>query len=322
VGSSRERDESIDRLLRQSLKGPQQAIVTAVCLDAEVVAAMMDGGLSGPALAAAQSHLADCARCQNLLGALAGIDSSAPVVTPQRAHGWLTWAVPLAAVAAGVAIWVAVPHRNAVPVQEAIEVRHAGTEQGGPQVAPAPPAASAERYESSSREISADAKAKKTDDLAKQSADAALPAPAESGPAARSADAMSAARLNASLAETVAIDILSPDPMIRWRLAGSTVQRSTDGGVQWESQRTGTAAALTAGSAPSVSAIWVVGRGGVVLVSTDGGTWRRVPFPEMTDLSAVRARDAQSVSVTTADGRTFSTADAGATWVPRPLQDF
>jgi photosystem II stability/assembly factor-like uncharacterized protein len=79
------------------------------------------------------------------------------------------------------------------------------------------------------------------------------------------------------------------------------------------------AAELTAGAAPSASVCWLVGRAGVVLRTTDGRTWRRVPFPEMTDLSAVRAIDADGnvASVSTADGRTFSTTDGGATWVSR-----
>jgi photosystem II stability/assembly factor-like uncharacterized protein len=34
----------------------------------------------------------------------------------------------------------------------------------------------------------------------------------------------------------------------------------------------------------------------------------------MTDLSAVKATDARSASVSTVDGRTFSTTDGGATW--------
>ena len=110
--------------------------------------------------------------------------------------------------------------------------------------------------------------------------------------------------------------------MIRWRLAGNNVERSTNGGATWETTTTGVSTPLTAGAAPSPTAVWVVGMSGVVLVSTDGRTWRRVPPPEMTNLSAIRARDARSVSVTTADGRIFSTTDAGATWVPGPLQGF
>jgi len=37
----------------------------------------------------------------------------------------------------------------------------------------------------------------------------------------------------------------------------------------------------------------------------------------MTDLTAVRATDARTVSVSAADGRTFSTTNGGQTWVIR-----
>ena len=78
----------------------------------------------------------------------------------------------------------------------------------------------------------------------------------------------------------------------------------------------------TAGVAPSATVCWLVGRNGVVLLTTDGRTWRRLPFPEMTDLSAVRTVDAggRVASVSTADGRTFVTTDAGVTWSPANAQ--
>jgi photosystem II stability/assembly factor-like uncharacterized protein len=72
---------------------------------------------------------------------------------------------------------------------------------------------------------------------------------------------------------------------------------------------------FTAGTAPSRNVCWVVGRAGVVLLSIDGATWQTRPLPEATDLIAVRASDAKTASVTTADGRQFSTTDGGATWV-------
>jgi hypothetical protein len=34
----------------------------------------------------------------------------------------------------------------------------------------------------------------------------------------------------------------------------------------------------------------------------------------MTDLSSVRATDARTASISTVDGRTFSTSDGGVTW--------
>jgi hypothetical protein len=270
---------------------------------------MMDGGLSAPALAAAQAHVADCARCQNLLGAMARIESSAPAETNHRAFGWLTWAVPLTAAAAVVAVWIAVPHQNetaqSVPVPPAASV-----ERRAPEAPVAPDVQ--EKQENKEKFAS------KADDVQLQRREAVTTHPAPSAAAA-----VDALRSSPQRADAVGTEIQSPDPMIRWRVLGSAVERSTDGGTRWAIQPTGIEAELAAGSAASPLVVWVVGRRGAVLVSTDGGgSWRRVQFPEMTDLSAARARDAQSVAVTTSDGRVFSTTDAGLTWVPRPLQGF
>jgi hypothetical protein len=370
VDSSRERDRSIERLLRQSLKTPQNGGVTDSCLDAETLAALLDGGLSGAALEMAESHLVNCARCQSLVGALARIDSAVPPAEPRHAaRGWLAWVVPLTSAAAAVAVWVAVSHHNSARLPQATEIQSqtAGTAAQQP---PAP----AERFQTPAngnngerkqtdvaKELRRDAAPIEADSLNKQSASpkstpssvseaqgsasptaAAAPAvgaapaavagstaaagaapTAPAAPTPPSANMLDSLRLTARRAEVAAaIEIASPDPMVRWRIAGSTVQRSTDGGAGWETQSTGTVAELTAGAAPSPLVCWVVGRGGVVLLSTDGRSWRRVAFPEATDLSAVRPRDARAAAVSTADGRTFSTTDAGATWVPRTLQDF
>jgi photosystem II stability/assembly factor-like uncharacterized protein len=110
------------------------------------------------------------------------------------------------------------------------------------------------------------------------------------------------------------VEIVSPDPSVRWRIAGSVVERSINGGANWNAVPTGVAAELTAGAAPSTAVCWIVGRGGVVLLTIDGRNWRRVAFPEVTELSAVRATDARTASASTADGRIFSTSDGGVTW--------
>jgi hypothetical protein len=339
VDRSPERDESIERLIRQSLKMPAQAGATDACLDAETLAAMMDGGLPEPALAAAQTHVADCARCQSLVGAMARVESSAPVASEHRPVGWLTWAVPLTAAAAVVAVWVALPHRNqTVPSVPAVPAVSDGSLE---RRAPEPPPAAENRLDQQRRTVApqmqeAQEKSKKepapkADDLQKREANTvsapvdSLSAQAETLSARSAIGAASAPRSNTQLAGADAIgpEIRSPDPMIRWRIRGRIVEHSIDGGARWDIQPTGIQAELTAGSAVSSSVVWIVGRNGVVLLSTDaGGTWRRIPFPEMTDLSSARARDARSVAVTTGDGRIFSTTDAGATWVPRPLQGF
>jgi hypothetical protein len=113
-------------------------------------------------------------------------------------------------------------------------------------------------------------------------------------------------------------EFASPDSGSRWRLGASgAIQRSADAGKTWVAQASGVATDLIAASAPSNTVCWIVGRSGVVLLSTDAATWRRLPFPEATDLGAVTATDARTASVTTVDGRVFHTSDGGATWTPR-----
>jgi photosystem II stability/assembly factor-like uncharacterized protein len=111
------------------------------------------------------------------------------------------------------------------------------------------------------------------------------------------------------------VDIQSPDGNIRWRLDGPTVSRTSNGGATWSEQYTGTATPLTAGSAPSPTVCWVVGLRGVIVLSTDGQTWRRIDFPHpAADLIRVTASDSNTATVTAADGRVFRTVDGGRTW--------
>ena len=115
----------------------------------------------------------------------------------------------------------------------------------------------------------------------------------------------------------VATEIASPDPRVRWRITGASLQRSTDGGVTWATQATGTTARLAAGSAPQPEVCWVVGDGGTVLLSIDGLSWQRVLFPIDAALVSVSATGADAATVTASDGRTFVTADRGRTWSRR-----
>jgi hypothetical protein len=128
------------------------------------------------------------------------------------------------------------------------------------------------------------------------------------------------------VAFAAASEIRSPQAAYRWRIVPpSGIQRSVDGGVTWSvvnpvlakdaaAQRDSSQMVLTTGSSPSRDICWIVGRAGVVLLTTDGATWQRRPIPETVDLTVVRAVDARSATVTTADGRQFVTADGGVTW--------
>jgi len=117
--------------------------------------------------------------------------------------------------------------------------------------------------------------------------------------------------------ETVIVS--SSNPASRWRiLQGGAVQRSSDGGATWQTQNTGVSETLSSGSSPSPSVCWLVGPQGIVLRTTDGRSWTRIPFPEAVPLASVRATDDQTATVTTADGRQFVTGDGGRTWTRAP----
>jgi hypothetical protein len=379
VSGSRERDDAVERLLRQSR--PQSGRVTDACLDAETVAAWLDGGLSGPALDMAQSHVADCARCQAMVGSIARIESRVPQVSPERtARPWLAWLLPLTAAAAAIAIWVAVPRYSRSPLPATANVepiapsvsRDARTSRERDQTKPSFAADEQKQLDSLTarksdakdhlqptldapelRNDAARLKPEASKPIAPPSAgklrvreeasnaavagataaSSAAPAPPAAAPSAAAAPAPPTTaladkaaepnRANERAAQRALNELAAPSSPARWRIAGSGLQRSTNGGQLWEDVSTGVTTPLTAVAAPSASVCWVAGRGGVVLLSTDGNTWRRVPFPETTDLAAIRATDSRSASVTTADGRTFDTSDGGVTWVLRqPVQEF
>ena len=107
----------------------------------------------------------------------------------------------------------------------------------------------------------------------------------------------------------------TPDPTVKWRIAAlGFVERSEDGGATWKGQEVDATAALLAGSAPDGKTCWVVGRNGLVLVTKDGRTWKKIPPPASRDIVAVSAEDASSATVTTADGQRFSTHNSGKKW--------
>ena len=145
----------------------------------------------------------------------------------------------------------------------------------------------------------------------------AAPAPsaAAAAAAAEPRNELADERQGLRAAQVAPVVIPSPDPDVRWRLVGTTVERSTDGGRTWRTQPTNTAVELRAGSAPAADVCWIVGRNGLVLLSIDGQSWRRLEFTEKTaDLVAVAAVDNATAIVTAADGRTYRTTDAGRTW--------
>lgn len=105
-----QRDESLEHLLRESLRTSSHTPAPGSCPDAETLAAWADGSLGGRQLAAAQEHVSDCVACQATLAVLARTTPSDVSPEPWWRRGLSArWLVPVAATATALAIWVAVP---------------------------------------------------------------------------------------------------------------------------------------------------------------------------------------------------------------------
>jgi hypothetical protein len=108
-------------------------------LDAETVAAWMDGGLDSASLAAAEAHASNCERCQALL---ATVTKTMPQETGSLeaasigANWWRWWMTPIAAAAAAVTLWMVVPQER---------LRQVATAPSLQMTAPAAPAAESAR---------------------------------------------------------------------------------------------------------------------------------------------------------------------------------
>jgi hypothetical protein len=113
--------------------------------------------------------------------------------------------------------------------------------------------------------------------------------------------------------------VRSPDPQVLWRISsGRFVERSADAGATWHTQWTNANAHVVAGAATSVETCWLVGRGGIILLTTDGKKWKTVSPPADVDFVNVAATGASSATVTTSEGRQFTTSDSGKHWAPAP----
>lgn len=291
------------------------------CLDAETLAAWVDGGLRGDEFRMAQTHVADCARCQALVGAMARTEAAVPQLEPQRTpRRWLAWAVPLTAAATALVIWTIVPRnpvttqpvateaaRTASPAASQTEIvvspeiipekEEAAAEKKPAAAAPPPPAQA--RDQLAEREAIAPQQEARKDAAA--AAPAAEPTATLAAPAPTAAPAPRRAEGRAQAAQSANIATFAP--------------RMQDlCGASWTGPAPAVTTPLTAGTSPASNVCWIVGRLGVVLLTTDGRTWTGLMFPAITDLSSVTATSARNATVVTTDGRRFVTTDGGMTW--------
>ena len=322
-------------------------------LDAETVAAWLDGGLDATSLAAAEAHASNCDRCQELLATAARtLPAEAPVVSG-FSRMWRWWLAPIAATAAAVTLWTVVPQEPMRPPASqapAGDMAQQAAEPAKPSPPPEPPPAVAQapqpvpaapapdaRFAEKRRNVpraDAEAKAKVEDtqankDIAslrdqqgsrianrqeklEENRERAAQAPAAPAAAPAETAALGASQLRKQVAS---LEFVSPDSNHRWRATTpGTIEFSQDGGRTWMPVRVNAGEAITGGASPAPLVCWIVGRGGLVLLATDGTNFTRLPFPERIDLVSITAADARRATVTTADGRTFQTADNGRNW--------
>lgn len=322
-------------------------------LDAETVAAWIDGGLDRASLAAAEAHASNCERCQQLLATVVKTEDI-PHLKAGAASAtawWKWWMAPIAATAAAVTLWMVVPRERlqhiaserpqptspaardeaASPVGQATsekfeEVKRKAEPppavQEKVQVEQAKPgtAASANMADTAARRDRQEAKSEER--LARLEAEPARAPVAPVAPAAPSAPAARVAP-GAPGAPAEAVQLrkqfaplvfVSPDPRFRWRVSANGIERSEDSGRSWFIVRLPQGEAITAGASPAPLVCWLVGRRGLVLVANDGTNFTPLPFPEAVDLTAVTSPELRVAVVTAADGRVFRTENAGRTW--------
>ena len=141
---------------------------------------------------------------------------------------------------------------------------------------------------------------------------------ATSGSAVGAAVAMSSANSGALMGSANGVVIKSADHAAIW-MAGrnGTISRYNFAASGWDPQASGVTVDLVAGSAPSSSICWIVGRAGTILRTLDGYRWTKVSAPVSDDLVTVVATSAADATITDAAGVRFATADGGLTWRPQ-----
>ncbi len=340
----RDRDQSVEHVLRHVLSG-DGSVPQGACLDGETVAAWTTGSLRPDEVSAVEQHVADCARCQALMAAFVRTTPAPPAPESLWKRWRIAWVVPVATAATAAALWVALPGSGPIPLESqqrvaatpSEELRAAAPTAAAP-AAPAPSAASEpttppsarlqerarttannevlERTDADLRErpAAADERAGFAPSIAARSEAAADLQATASAPLAKEVEAP---RAFAARQAVSPLDIVAPGGSARWRITnGQRVEWSASNAGEWTPASIGEGT-FAAGSAPSPSVCWIVGRGGAIYLTTNGTRFVRIASPEMVDLVAITANDDRNAIVTAADGRAWATSDQGRTWISR-----
>jgi len=349
-----ERDRSIEALLRRQREDVAPSPGADQCVDAETLAAWIDGTLVGEDLAAAEGHSAGCARCQAMLASMARI---APPITSRPWWGSVTirWVVPVAAAATALALWVSVDRQPNTGVAPAAQTATSPADKSVALPARSPDEQARDSVEQKKDAPAPSAKAAAPiDALARRESPPGFDARSSgvsggqtasetrSSLQARSDNVASLATPAAATSAPAAPPVPPPPPPLAGPVAGSpvpppaaepfkppslaeTVNVITDSPSLEKSAlgqgRGGTAFRTADILSPEPAFRWRIGAPGTILRSTDGGaTWisQRTPAPV-----AIAAGSAPAPGVCWIVGRSGAvmlTAD-GTAWQLRPFPE-
>ena len=302
---SSERDQLLDRLLRQSFRTDSAAVAPGSCLDAETLAAWVDGGLAGTDLVRTEAHVAACSRCQGTAAALVKHPPATPALEARWPRSWgLGWLIPLTAGAAAVALWFALPTNQGPGVSEPTQVQTQAAGAPTPQeprlTTPPQQSAPAAREQVAAgtgqraleQDLDKEAKLKAANTARREDQQReARQAPADQVRAA--ADALGKLRDEKPAAPPVAASApAAPPAAASPATAPVTVARADESAAPAAALRSAlsrqaadTAATEIVSSNPSVR--WRIGAAGSIQYSTNGGsTWEALPTAIVVDLTA------------------------------------
>lgn len=254
------------------------------CPDPALLVAYLDGTLFHRDADAIDRHVDTCADCTALLQAMRQKRAAEQASTASRLRMTIGGAI-LAIAILGYGLWTVLPRRAGDQSPDPGRVRS----ETPPQAVPAAAAAAA-------------------------AVSASATAPAPSRPAPSKPVPRAAAKPPVSRPKPVAATPATP--RVQWRTRDLVVESSTDGGTTWVTEHTADRP-IRASAFVNADVAWIVGDSGLVLRRTKNG-WFGASPPANGNITAVKASSPSRATVTLEDGRVFTTANGGVSWIPAP----
>jgi hypothetical protein len=323
VSTDRQRDADLDRLLRATLR-QEPASAPGACPEAGLLAAFVEGGVSGDERRALETHLAACGRCQEALAAM-DLDVPALPAPPTAAAGdkkpWLWrghlhWLIP---VSAGIALVLYVATKPAIaPYYPPTRPAPAGMAELRRQTSPPAALRDDAARPAQPAPTAAGEPARGKGDRPASAGIAIQQAPKDVATASRVAEPNPAPPPAASKAEPAAA---AAPPQAGAAVSVDAAADATRNAVSAERALRSAGPAFVTAAAPGNIVQWRVGADGAIWRSGDEGrTW----FPQKSGVrAALLAASAPSVTTCWAvgEGGTVLQTDDGERWERRPFPE-